>query len=76
MSDYLTPAELHALTGRKQRPAQIAWLREKRWRHTVTASGDPLVARAYWHRRLVEDAEKPETPEPTFAALRAKRAAA
>lgn len=67
---YLAPDELHALTGRRQRPAQIAWLRANRWRHTADADGNPRVARAYWLRRMVDErTPDPEVVGPKFDSL-------
>jgi hypothetical protein len=70
MNEYLTRADLHELTGRQQRPAQIAWLRKHRWRFTVTADDEPRVLRAYRDKRLLDEAQAvAEAPEPNFAAL-------
>ncbi len=75
---YLSPDELFELTGHRQRPAQIAWLREKHWRHVVDADGKPKVTREYWHRKMIEDADMPELEivAPNFDALRPKPRAA
>lgn len=70
MSDYLTHSELLELTGRKQRPAQIAWLRVNRWRYAVDANGTPRVLRAYRDKRLFDrEVEAVETVGPDFAAI-------
>jgi len=71
---YLGPDELFELTRRRQRPAQIAWLREHHWRFVADADGNPRVARAYWRRRMVDD----RTPDleiigPKFETLPALR---
>lgn len=42
---FLTADELGDLTDRKRWSAQIAWLREKRWKHATTADGRPVVSR-------------------------------
>ena len=44
---FLSPAELYTLTARKRKSAQIAWLRSRRIRHYVNASGHPVVAREW-----------------------------
>jgi hypothetical protein len=74
--DYLSPLELHALTGRKQRPAQVQWLRNNRWKFVPDADGAPKVLRDYWRRKLLDDAA-PAVPvriAPDFTAVRALRA--
>lgn len=70
MSDYLSPAELAELTGHRQRPAQIAWLKRRRWRHEVSGRGDPRVLRAYRDRRLLDDSNPaPDSAGPDFSSL-------
>ncbi|MCC6193680.1 MAG: DUF4224 domain-containing protein [Deltaproteobacteria bacterium] len=70
MSDYLSPVELFELTGRRQRPAQIAWLKANRWRHAVSDRGDPRVLRAYRDKRLLDgDTPVAEPERPNFARL-------
>lgn len=59
---YLSPHELFVLTGRKQRPKQLAWLKAERWRHTKDADGNPLVSRDYWRKRMVEGHEEVAAP--------------
>jgi hypothetical protein len=74
VSLYLTADELHDLTGQRWKSKQIEWLRAKRWRFEVTAEGFPRVARAYWQRRMVDDApleEPARLPKrPNFAILK------
>ena len=71
MSDYLSRAELEELTGRKQRPLQIAWLKARRWRHEVSDRGDPRVLRAYRDKKLLDDkTEVNEVVRPNFAKLK------
>jgi hypothetical protein len=43
---FLSPAELVELTGLRRPSAQIAWLREHRWRYATNAVGHP---RARWY---------------------------
>ena len=75
-SAYLSPLELFVLTGKKQRPAQIAWLKRNHWRHTV-AGGNPRVAREYWRKRMVDGGEEvvdqPAEWTPGFLALQPQR---
>lgn len=53
MTEYLSHAELKALTGRPQHKRQIDWLRRYKWRFMLDDQGRPKVERAYWHLRLV-----------------------
>lgn len=71
MSDYLTPAELFDLTGRKQADKQVAWLKARKWRHETTDQGKPRVLRAYRDKRLLEDDRRPvaEVVRPDFSSL-------
>ena len=50
---FLTPAELAALTGYQIAGWQIRWLKERGWRFEVSATGRPVVARAYADQRMV-----------------------
>lgn len=74
MADFLTPDELHGLTDLRQKSAQIAWLRARRWRFEVSAQGFPKVARAYWQLRMVAGDDRTEAPAPAarpdFAVIR------
>ena len=67
----LTPDELHALTGRRQPSKQIAWLAANGWRFVLNADGRPVVARAYYERRMVAGPARAvaDAPTPDFAAL-------
>jgi hypothetical protein len=67
----LTPDELCALTGRKQPSKQVAWLTANGWRFALNANGRPVVARAYYERRMVAGPARAtaDVPVPDFAAL-------
>lgn len=71
---FLTPEELHELTGYRRPAEQRAFLKRKGWRFEVNAAGKPRVARAHLERRLVGEA-RTEEPGPAarhnFGALRA-----
>ena len=57
---YLTPSELFELTELSQYAAQIRWLKENRWKHAVTARGEPRVAKEYYHAKMVTIDETPD----------------
>lgn len=57
---FLSPDDLHELTGRMRKGAQVAWLRHNRWRFVLDADGNPKVSRAYFDHRMTGI----ETPEP------------
>lgn len=69
---FLDADELKRLTGYKKAKYQVAHLRRKGWRFEQNAAGAPLVARAYFERRMVGTAATAD-PEPparhNFAAL-------
>ena len=75
MGDYLTGGELFELTGRRQPKRQAEWLARNGWRFAITDFGKPRVARAYWAKRLTDDAidAAPARVEPDFAALGDRR---
>lgn len=53
MSDiFLTPAELHELTGFKDRHCQARWLTRNRWRYVVDRHNRPRVARNHFAERM------------------------
>lgn len=62
---FLTDAELVRLTGYKRGAEQVKWLEAHDWLHETNAAGAPIVARAYFERRLVGEAS---VPDPTPAA--------
>ena len=49
----LSPADLQRLTGYERPSAQVRWLRRHGWRFEVNALGEPVVALAEFHRKLV-----------------------
>lgn len=66
----LTSKELADLTGRRQPARQRAWLVRYGWIHAVSADGRPVVARAYFERRMTGASSTPSpTDEPDFAAI-------
>lgn len=68
---FLSPAELHELTGYVRPSSQAAWLREHRWRFETNRAGHPRVARAYFERRMVsKDAHAVDFPAPDWTAAR------
>ena len=73
-STYLSPTELHELIGTPVKSLQIAWLRDGRWRYTVSRAGHPRVTRDYWRRRMVEgdasEAPKARVLRPNFSVIR------
>lgn len=69
---FLTPEELHGLTGDKSPKGQCRWLKANHWKHVISASGRPIVARDYFRQVLGVSGieEVPEAPyQPNFAAL-------
>ena len=49
----LSPAVLIRLTGYGRPSAQIRWLRRHGWKYDVNALGEPIVAVAEFHRKMV-----------------------
>lgn len=71
---FLDDAELVALTGYRVAKYQAAELKRRRWLFEVNAAGAPLVARAYFERRMVGEAQAADPPpraQHNFGALRA-----
>lgn len=71
---FLSVAELEELTGYRRQHEQKRWLAARRWKFETNAAGAPRVARAYFERRLVGQAETEEAPvlaRHNFGALRA-----
>lgn len=56
MSLLLTPEELFELTGLQQHAAQRRWLESNGWRYEIDVRGRPKVARAYFERKMSEEA--------------------
>ena len=49
---FLTPAELHDLTGYKRASAQLTWLRERGWPVEEDRHGRPRLLRAVLEARM------------------------
>jgi hypothetical protein len=67
---FLTVSEIQALTGRTRHSAQVRWLRDHGYRHTVNALGAPVVAIAEANRKLVGGTKT--TQQPNWEALNGK----
>ncbi len=65
---FLTREELEALTERKRKADQVAWLRKHRIPYLTGANGHPRVSRSYVENVLAGRPDANE-PEPNFAAL-------
>lgn len=54
MSERLTATELAEHIGCKpnQRCRMAAWLRKHNWKHEIDVHGVPIVARAYYERKM------------------------
>jgi uncharacterized protein YjcR len=54
MSQRLSADELAELVGCKpnQRCRMATWLRKNHWKHEIDSTGLPIVARAYFNRKL------------------------
>ena len=66
---FLTETELQQLTGRVRASAQIRWLQQNGYRHTVNALGDPVVAIAEASRKLVGGDVKKRSQAPNWDAM-------
>jgi hypothetical protein len=66
---FLTPDQLHELTDRQRPSAQIAWLREHRWRFEVSAAGRPKVLTSEAERHMSGGGVSKARQEPRFDAL-------
>ena len=49
---FLSPAELHELTGFKSAKWQARWLDQNRWRYALARNREPRVARDYFQERI------------------------
>lgn len=60
MSHRLSADELAEIVGCKpnQRCRMAAWLRRHHWKHEIDSTGLPIVARAYYERKLGITEEK------------------
>jgi hypothetical protein len=52
MALFLTPDEVHDLTGYKRHADQRRWLSDRGWTFETAATGRPVVARSYAESRL------------------------
>jgi len=61
MSGYLSADELAELVDCKpnQRTKMVTWLRQRKWKFEVSATGLPRVARAY-HDRMMGITDEPK----------------
>lgn len=66
---FLTPQDLHRLTGKQRPSAQVRWLQAKGYRFTVNGLGEPIVAVAEATRKLVGGATT-RNEEPNWEAVR------
>lgn len=75
---YLSRTELRDLSGRYTKAAIIAWLKSAKIKHVPDADGWPKVARGVHDQRLglAEETAQAHHPEPDFAALNRRPAAA
>ena len=70
---FLTPDELHCLTGYRRTADQRRWLTAHDWRFEVSAIGRPIVSRQHAEAKLAGLATvQPAAPEwkPNLAAIR------
>lgn len=63
---FLTPDELHELTGLRRPSAQIRWIKARQIRHYVNAVGHPVIARDWLIQR---EAPRPERARPNLRAI-------
>lgn len=66
---FLSRAELHRLTGRHTRPAQIKRLREMRIPWEVNALGQVIVLRSAVEHAMGVPSAAPPASEPDFEAI-------
>ncbi|MDD0930255.1 DUF4224 domain-containing protein [Xylella fastidiosa subsp. sandyi] len=52
-SEFLTPEEMHTLTGYQFKSCQCRWLTNNGWRFTISRNGFPIISRKYLHMRLI-----------------------
>jgi hypothetical protein len=76
VSALLTREELSGWTGYKLPSKQIAWLKERRHKFIVNATGHPVVSRSYFEWVMGGAATTREVAEPNLAALRLRKATA
>lgn len=69
MDLFLSPEELHRLTGYKSAGWQRRWLKANRWRFDEDRLGRPIVARAYYLKHLgIQASPTEERTEPNWGA--------
>lgn len=56
---FLTPDELHDLTGYKQPARQFRWLERNGYKQQRAANGRPIVLRSHIEQRLSDVSSKP-----------------
>lgn len=72
--NYLTPADLRALTGRTHHAKQIAWLVAHGWVHAIDALGRPRVFRKYHDEKMgLGEKKKQGTTEPEYGVFRGRK---
>ena len=72
---YMTPEQLHELSGLRQSAAQIRWLKTNRLQHWVRADGKPRVPVDERGNPLpvAETGSVQEVVQPDFGVLRGAR---
>lgn len=73
---FLAADDLAEITGYKSAKGQCRWLTANHWKHALSASGRPVVAREYALQQLgvAGIGHIPEAgPQPNFAALGGSR---
>lgn len=65
---FLTPDDLRALTGYKQWPKQVQWLRQHGYRFDLNAANRPIVLQDEVQRHLL-GVERAKQKEPRFDKL-------
>ena len=76
MSDlFLSPEQLHELTGKKQRSAQIRVLEERGYTYRLDGNGRILVSRAHIERVFDGKDQDPTAAIPDFSWVKRGRQA-
>jgi len=70
MLEFLSPAEIRALTGSRIHRLQQAWLIDRRWPHETDRHGRPRVLREEAARRLSSAAPARQTAGPRLEVVR------
>ena len=67
---FLTKAEIVEMTGSRQRPKQIKWLRQRGYKYDISLIGNPIVLKAHVEGRLgIVDYKNKLIQEPDFSSL-------